>query len=95
MPPIRRVLVELRPETRWLFDGGTQYRIRIQVDAGATQYAQDQYLTTDDFTSRFDWMIDHAKRTIRSVIERDTQQEARHVQVKEDSSDATCVHEED
>jgi len=94
MPPLRRILVELQPETRWLFEGGVQYRIRIQVDTSDKQYCQDQYLTTDDFTSRFDWMIDHAKRTIRSLIERDTQQETQHVQV-EKSRDAAAVHEED
>lgn len=94
MPPISRIVVELRPETRWMFEGGVQYRVRIQVDTGQEQYVQDQYLTTDDFTSRFDWMVDHAKRTIRSLIETDSKQEITHVQVKK-ASHAASVHEED
>lgn len=94
MPVVRRVSVELIPESRWMFEGGVQYHLRIQVDTSDRQYARNEFLRTDDFTSRFDWMMDHAKRTIRAAIERDSQQENKHDKVKKDP-DAVAVHEED
>lgn len=96
MPVIRRISVELIPEARYLFEGGIEYRVRIQVDTCDQQYARSEYLRTDDFTSRFDWLMEHAKRTIRALIESDTkQQEATHVEVKKAPDATALIHEED
>ena len=92
--PIRRIMVELLPESRWMFEGGVHYRVRLQVDAGHTSYVEDKFISPDDFTSRFDWLIDQAKRTIHALIESDNQQERHHVQAQK-AAEPTLVHEED
>jgi hypothetical protein len=96
MPPIGRIVVEIRPQTHLLYNNAVVYVARIEVDAGGTAYAQEQMLTADDFTSRFDWMIDFATSAIRAQIERDNRptQESPRAQAQE-VHDAPSVHAED
>lgn len=65
---VRYVRVEIRPAMLRRFDGPTVMQARIEVETELDRYSLDELIPNDDFTRRFDWYIDRAKREIAAQI---------------------------
>lgn len=65
---IRYVRVEVRPALLRRFDGPTFLQARIDVETECDKYSLDEIIPEDDFSRRFDWYIDRAKREIAATI---------------------------
>ncbi len=65
---VRYVRVEVRPAIWRRFDGPTVMEAHIEVETELDQYSLDELIPIDDFTRRFDWYIDRAKREIAAQI---------------------------
>lgn len=60
--------VEIRPALLQRLDGPTIMQAEIQVETEFDQYALNELIPNDDFTRRFDWYIERAKREIAAQI---------------------------
>lgn len=61
---VRYVRVEIRPHLLRRFDQPTLMEAQIQVETEFDQYSLVEIIPEDDFTRRFDWYLDRAKREI-------------------------------
>lgn len=67
-PIVRYVTVTVRPSYLRRFDGPTYMSAEIAVQTQYDKYTLDEHIPEDDFTRRFDWLNDRAKREIESQI---------------------------
>jgi hypothetical protein len=67
-PTVRYVRVEIRPAMLRHFEGPVVMKAQIDVQTEYDQYSLDEMIPNDDFTRRFDWYIDRAKREIAAHI---------------------------
>lgn len=65
---VRYVRVEVRPALMRRFDRPTFLEARIDVETEFDKYSLDEVIPEDDFTRRFDWYVDRAKREIAAQI---------------------------
>lgn len=65
---VHYVRVEIRPTLLQRLDGPTIMQAEIQVETEFDQYALNELIPNDDFTRRFDWYIERAKREIAAQI---------------------------
>lgn len=65
---IRYVKVEIRPGLLRRFDGPTIMEAHITVETELDRYTLDERIPIDDFTRRFDWYLERAKREITEKI---------------------------
>jgi hypothetical protein len=67
-PIVRYVRVEVRPALLRRFDRPTLLEAQIDVETEYDRYSLSEVIPEDDFTRRFDWYIDRAKREIAGKI---------------------------
>lgn len=65
---VRYVRVEVRPHLLHRFDGPTLMEASIDVETEYDKYSLIEVIPESDFTRRFDWYIDRAKREITEKI---------------------------
>jgi len=61
---VRYVRVEMRPAYLRRFDEPTILEVEIAVETEYDKYSLLEVIPEDDFTRRFDWFVDRAKREI-------------------------------
>lgn len=67
-PTVRYVRVEMRPTLLQRFDGPTLTEAHIDVETEYDKYSIVEVIPNSDFTRRFDWFIDRAKREIAEQV---------------------------
>ncbi len=66
---LRRVSITVSPMS-WE-QGGDLHKMRIEVDTADRAYVTENVLRPDDFTSRFDLIIDNALRALKYELQLD------------------------
>lgn len=64
---VRYVRVEIRPALLRRFDTPTFLEVCVDVETQLDKYSLSEVLPEDDFTRRFDWFVDRAKREITQL----------------------------
>lgn len=96
MKLISALTVSVRPEVEYRPSGLALHKVRVSVDMlGGESFEIVKIIPNDDFVRRFDWMMEDAKKTILSAIEK--QHTERKLEITDEAQEinARRIHEED
>jgi hypothetical protein len=71
LAPVRRVSVEIEPQTWEIEHDAVIYKVRASVDSGGFRATQEMILKNDDFESRFDSLFEMLKHSLVAAVERE------------------------
>lgn len=96
MDLVNFIRVTVTPESEFRPGGTDFHKIRVMVDMERGEIFEIvKIIPNDDFVRRFDWMMDEAKKTVLSAIEKQRSKHNQEITDEAQEINARRIHEEE
>lgn len=67
---LRHIRVEISQQLHHQYGGIVAHEAHMEVETDRDKYSLRELVPEDDFTRRFDWFVDRAKREIADLVKK-------------------------